>query len=56
MANVGESLAGRIALLDLLPFNLLELPAIGERTLADMVWTGGSPGKADAARHPRSNG
>jgi predicted AAA+ superfamily ATPase len=43
MANVSESLAGRIALLDLLPFSLLELPAAGERTLSSMVWTGWYP-------------
>src|SRR4051794_23006487 len=42
MANVSESLAGRIALLDLLPFSLLELPA-GERTLASVVWNGSYP-------------
>ncbi len=43
MANVGESLAGRIALLDLLPFSLLELPAAGKRTLASLLWTGSYP-------------
>lgn len=43
MANVGESLAGRIALLDLLPFSLLELPATGERTLASLLWRGSYP-------------
>ncbi len=42
-ANVGESLAGRIALLDLLPFSLLELPAAGERTLSSVIWTGSYP-------------
>jgi predicted AAA+ superfamily ATPase len=42
MANVGESLAGRIALLDLLPFSLLELPGAGE-TLASLLWTGSYP-------------
>ncbi|HEV3076237.1 MAG TPA: ATP-binding protein [Thermoanaerobaculia bacterium] len=42
MANVGESLAGRIALLDLLPFSLLEL-APGERRLASLLWTGSYP-------------
>jgi predicted AAA+ superfamily ATPase len=43
MANVSESLAGRIALLDLLPFSLLELPVAGERTLASLIWTGWYP-------------
>jgi predicted AAA+ superfamily ATPase len=43
MANVSESLAGRIALLDLLPFSLLELLAAGERTLSSMIWTGWYP-------------
>jgi predicted AAA+ superfamily ATPase len=40
MANISESLAGRIALLDLLPFSLLELPAAARRSLSSLVWTG----------------
>jgi uncharacterized protein len=43
MANVSESLAGRIALLDLLPFSLLELPDGGERPLAAAIWNGFYP-------------
>jgi predicted AAA+ superfamily ATPase len=43
MANVSESLAGRIALLDLLPFSLLELPGLDARTLASLVWAGSYP-------------
>jgi predicted AAA+ superfamily ATPase len=43
MANVGESLAGRIALLDLLPFSLLELPGAGARPLPSLVWNGWYP-------------
>jgi predicted AAA+ superfamily ATPase len=49
MAKVGESLAGRIALLDLLPFSLLELPAAGARTLASLLWEGSYP---EPALHP----
>ena len=49
MARVGESLAGRIALLDLLPFSLLELPAAGTRTLGSLVWGGSYP---EPALHP----
>jgi hypothetical protein len=41
MANVSESLAGRIALLELLPFSLLELP---ERpSLENLLWNGAYP-------------
>jgi uncharacterized protein len=43
MARVGESLAGRIALLDLLPFSLLELPEAGERALPALLWDGFYP-------------
>lgn len=46
MANVSESLAGRIALLDLLPFSLRELPAADGRSLASLVWTGFYPDPA----------
>lgn len=43
MANVSESLAGRIALLDLLPFSLLELPEGAGRSLAEAIWNGFYP-------------
>lgn len=49
MAGVGESLAGRVAVLDLLPFSILELDQAGERSLAEFVWRGGYP---DPALHP----
>lgn len=40
MKNVTESLAGRIAILELLPFSLLE---IGEKELESFIWNGGYP-------------
>jgi predicted AAA+ superfamily ATPase len=42
MKNVSESLAGRIAILELLPFSLAEM---GDRTasLASAIWNGGYP-------------
>ncbi len=40
MQGVSESLAGRVAILDLLPFSELELP---ERPLAEAIWTGAYP-------------
>ncbi|MFQ5661409.1 MAG: ATP-binding protein [Gammaproteobacteria bacterium] len=40
MHNLTESLAGRVAILELLPFALTELP---DRTLAEMIWQGGYP-------------
>jgi uncharacterized protein len=43
MANVSESLAGRIALLELLPFSLLEAAAALPRALAESVWNGSYP-------------
>ncbi|HXU47110.1 MAG TPA: ATP-binding protein [Thermoanaerobaculia bacterium] len=43
MAHVGESLAGRIALLELLPFSLLETAPLGPRTLDQTIWNGGYP-------------
>ena len=48
MAGVSESLAGRIALPDLLPFSLLEsgLPGAG---LAPLIWNGSYP---EPALHP----
>lgn len=42
MQNVSESLAGRIALLELLPFNQLELKHAHD-DLEDFIWTGGYP-------------
>lgn len=51
MANVGESLAGRIAVFTLLPFSMKELPGIRDSTLnlrelQKMALTGGFPGVA----------
>ncbi len=40
MHQVSESLAGRIAIMELLPFSLTELPS---RPLADVIWQGGYP-------------
>lgn len=49
MANVSESLAGRIALLELLPFSLLETVGVRSPDLPAIVWNGGYP---DPALHP----
>lgn len=44
MKNIGDSLAGRIAILDLLPFNSREIMAVDrKREIAKMVWYGGYP-------------
>jgi predicted AAA+ superfamily ATPase len=43
MSNISESLAGRVAILDLLPFSLLERPPANERALAATAWSGGYP-------------
>lgn len=43
MANVSESLAGRIALLELLPFSLLETAEVRPLQLAPTVWNGAYP-------------
>jgi len=40
MHQSSESLAGRIAIMELLPFSLTELPT---RALADVIWQGGYP-------------
>lgn len=48
MKNVSESLAGRIALLELLPFNYLELQGSARR-LEDLLWSGFYP---EPALHP----
>jgi predicted AAA+ superfamily ATPase len=49
MANVSESLAGRIALLELLPFSLLETRGQRSPELASVLWNGSYP---DPALHP----
>lgn len=49
MANVSESLAGRIALLDLLPFSLLETSGVRNPDLPAVLWNGSYP---DPALHP----
>lgn len=51
MSGLTESLAGRVALLELLPFSILELEAAGPRSIAEMVWCGGYP---DPALHPEA--
>jgi predicted AAA+ superfamily ATPase len=43
MRGVSESLAGRIALLELLPFGLLERPPGSDEQLADVLWNGCYP-------------
>lgn len=43
MRGVGESLAGRVALLELLPFDLGEVASSRPRTLAEALWTGFYP-------------
>lgn len=43
MANISESLAGRIAILELLPFSVRESDAAAERELADILWQGTYP-------------
>ena len=43
MANVGESLAGRIAILELLPLGLLETPERVADGLAKILWDGSYP-------------
>ena len=43
MHGVSESLAGRVAVLDLLPMSFPELAALPPRALADAVWLGGYP-------------
>ena len=49
MANVSESLAGRIALLELLPFSLLETRGVRSPDLASVLWNGSYP---DPVLHP----
>ncbi|MFH0729114.1 MAG: ATP-binding protein [Pseudomonadota bacterium] len=43
MRNVGESLAGRIAILDQLPFSIREQQGPGLPTLAELFWNGCYP-------------
>ena len=49
MRDVGESLAGRVAILDLLPFSLLERGVAGEVPLAEILWCGLYP---EPSLHP----
>lgn len=46
MANVSDSLAGRIAILELLPFDLLETPERRDEGLAAILWNGSYPDPA----------
>jgi predicted AAA+ superfamily ATPase len=43
MAHVSEALAGRIAILELLPLSLLEVGSSGSRDLASVIWNGSYP-------------
>ncbi len=43
MRRVGDSLAGRLALLDLLPFSWTETGGGTDRSAADVLWRGGYP-------------
>jgi len=43
MGDVSESLAGRVAVLELLPFSGLELASAGSATLAQRLWVGSYP-------------
>lgn len=43
MANISESLAGRIAILELLPLSLVEHPALADGGLAACLWNGAYP-------------
>lgn len=43
MRNVGETLAGRIAILDLLPFSLAELRDTADHSLETLIWNGCYP-------------
>ncbi|HJX14703.1 MAG TPA: ATP-binding protein [Candidatus Deferrimicrobiaceae bacterium] len=49
MSRAGESLAGRVAILEMLPFGLLE-GRMGSRNLESAVWNGGYP---EPALHPK---
>jgi predicted AAA+ superfamily ATPase len=46
MADISESLAGRIALLELLPFSLLETRGVRSLDLASVLWNGAYPDPA----------
>lgn len=43
MKNISESLAGRVAILELYPFGLLENPGSPPHSLSSMIWNGGYP-------------
>lgn len=43
MKNISESLAGRIAILDLLPFSILETGKVKPEYLGSVIWSGGYP-------------
>ena len=43
MKHVSESLAGRIAILDLLPFSMSESMKEGGASLEKVIWNGGYP-------------
>jgi hypothetical protein len=43
MKNISDSLAGRIAILELLPFSAAEILPHGSRSLPELIWTGGYP-------------
>jgi hypothetical protein len=43
MRNIGESLAGRVAILDQLPFSIAELSGMGDVPLEQILWNGCYP-------------
>jgi predicted AAA+ superfamily ATPase len=49
MKNATESLAGRIAILELFPFSLLEMKQPQKNSLETVIWNGGYP---DPSLHP----
>lgn len=49
MKNISESLAGRVAVLELLPFSILEHAVKGTEALEKTIWNGGYP---DPSLHP----
>jgi hypothetical protein len=51
--GIGQTLAGRIGVLDLFPFSLKELPASNRpKTLNDSIWTGSYPEVHEKNRKP----
>ena len=51
MRHVSDSLAGRVCILDMLPFAVSEFPDTPPRTIEQVLWEGGYP---PVATHPRT--